>query len=53
MGEEAALGALLTSFAGLAAERGRQSLIADLDHLPDVAGRVAHLDPRVESRTLE
>lgn len=52
-GAEDALADLLAHFAALAGERGRQSLIADLEHLPTVTERLAALDPRVESRTLE
>jgi hypothetical protein len=52
-GHEAALAQLLRHLAGLAAERGRQSLIADLEHLPTVKAALADLEPRVESRTLE
>lgn len=52
-GRQDALADLLRDFASRAAALGRQTLIADLDHLPDVAGRLADLDPRVESRTLE
>jgi hypothetical protein len=52
-GEEAALADLLAHFAVIAAGLGRQSVIADLSHLPNVAERLAHLDPKVESRTLE
>ncbi|HEX4196068.1 MAG TPA: hypothetical protein VHZ26_01365 [Caulobacteraceae bacterium] len=52
-GRDDALARLLRHLAGLAAERGRQSLIVDLEHLPEVKTRLADLDPRVESRTLE
>ncbi|HVN00213.1 MAG TPA: hypothetical protein VMT68_08365 [Caulobacteraceae bacterium] len=52
-GREQALADLLREFASRAAALGRQALIADLEHLPDVARHLADLDPRVESRTLE
>ncbi|HZC17572.1 MAG TPA: hypothetical protein VE309_12490 [Caulobacteraceae bacterium] len=52
-GRDDALARLLRHLAGLAAERGRQSLIVDLEHLPAVKAALADLDPRVESRTLE
>ncbi len=52
-GRETALAGLLRVFAGKAAAAGRQSLIADLEHLPKAAALLADLDPRVESRTLE
>jgi hypothetical protein len=52
-GHDPALGRILRHLGGLAAERGRQSLIADLEHLPAVTAALADLEPRVESRTLE
>jgi hypothetical protein len=52
-GREDALADLLRDFASRAAALGRQSLIADLEHLPEVTGRLGDLDPHVESRTLE
>lgn len=52
-GREDALAGLLRAYAARAAALGRQSLIADLDHLPEVTGQLGDLDPRVESRTLE
>jgi hypothetical protein len=52
-GRDDALARLLRQLAGFAAERGRQSLIVDLEHLPAVNAALADLDPRVESRTLE
>ena len=52
-GREDALATLLRDLASRAAALGRQSLIADLEHLPEVASRLGDLDPRVESRTLE
>jgi hypothetical protein len=48
-GREDALADLLREFASL----GRQSLIADLEQLPQVIQRLADLEPRWESRTLE
>jgi hypothetical protein len=52
-GREDALADLLRAFAARAAALGRQSLIADLEHLPEVTARLGDLDPRWESRTLE
>jgi hypothetical protein len=52
-GREDALARLLRHLAGLAAERGRQSLIVPLEHLPEVTAQLADPDPRIESRTLE
>jgi hypothetical protein len=52
-GREDALAHLLRYLAGLAAAKGRPSLIADLEHLPAVKAGLADLEPRVESRTLE
>lgn len=52
-GREDALARLLRHLAGDAAAKGRQSLIADLEHLPAVRAELADLEPRVESRTLE
>jgi hypothetical protein len=52
-GREDALADLLRDFASRAAALGRQSLIADLQHLPEVTARLGDLDPHVESRTLE
>lgn len=52
-GREDVLADLLRHFASRAAALGRQSLIADLEHLPKIVERLADLDPRVESRTLE
>jgi hypothetical protein len=52
-GREDALADLLRHFASQAAALGRHSLIADLEHLPDVTSRLGDLDPRIESRTLE
>jgi hypothetical protein len=48
-----ALASLLRDLASRAAALGRQTLIADLDQLPEVARRLNDLEPRVESRTLE
>ena len=48
--------ALARSAAGLrfeAAALGRQMLIADLEHLPEVVAGLADLEPRWKSRTLE
>jgi hypothetical protein len=50
---EDALARLLRHLAGLAAAKGRQSLIVDLERLPGVRAELADLEPRVESRTLE
>jgi hypothetical protein len=52
-GRDDALARLLRHLAALAAERGRQSLMVDLEHLPAVSAELADLDPRIESRTLE
>jgi hypothetical protein len=52
-GREDALADLLRDFASRAAALGRQSLIADLERLPEVIGRLNDLEPRWESRTLE
>ena len=52
-GREDALAALLRHLAGLAAERGRQSLMVDLERMPAVKARLADLEPTVESRTIE
>lgn len=52
-GREDALADLLRDFASRSAALGRQSLIADLTHLPEVARHLGDLDPRMESRTLE
>jgi hypothetical protein len=52
-GREDALADLLRDFASRSAALGRQSLVADLEHLPEVARRLGDLDPRAESRTLE
>ncbi len=52
-GREDALARLLRHLAGLAAEKGRQSLIVDLERLPAVKAELADLEPREESRTLE
>lgn len=52
-GRDDALARLLRHLAGLAAAKSRQSLIADLEHLPAVRAALADLEPRVESRTLE
>ena len=52
-GEEAALADLLRAFSAISAERGRQSVIADLEPLPDVLAALDDLDPKMESRTLE
>jgi hypothetical protein len=52
-GCEDALADLLRDFASRSAALGRQMLIADLEHLPEVASRLADLEPRLESRTLE
>ena len=52
-GREDALAMLLRDLASRAAALGRQSLIADLDHLPEVTRCLDDLEPRVESRTLE
>jgi hypothetical protein len=52
-GREDALADLLRDFASRSAALGRQSLIADLEHLPEVTQRLGDLDPRWESRTLE
>ena len=52
-GHEEALAELLRDFASRAAALGRQSLIADLEHLPRVTERLGDLDPRWETRTLE
>jgi hypothetical protein len=52
-GREDALADLLRDFASRTAALGRQSLIADLEHLPAVTHRLGDLDPRGESRTLE
>jgi len=52
-GREDALARLLHHLAGLAAAKGRQSLIVDLERLPAVTRELADLEPRVESRTLE
>jgi hypothetical protein len=51
--EEAALADLLRAFAATSAERGRQSVIADLEPLSGVLAMLGDLDPLVESRTLE
>lgn len=53
VGREDALADLLRDFASKAAALGRQSVIADLEHLPDVSQRLHDLDPRREARTLE
>lgn len=52
-GGEGALADLLRDFASRAAALGRQSLIADLEHLPAVTAELSDLEPRWESRTLE
>jgi hypothetical protein len=52
-GREDALAILLREFASKAAALGRQSLIADVEHLPQVTGRLDDLEPHWESRTLE
>lgn len=52
-GREDALADLLRDFASRAAALGRQSLMADLEHLPQVTSRLSDLEPRWESRTLE
>lgn len=52
-GRENDLADLLRHFASRTAALGRQSLIADLAHLPDVAQRLHDLDPSWEARTLE
>jgi hypothetical protein len=52
-GREAALACLIRNLASLAAEKGRQSLIVDLEHLPAVKAALDDLEPRMESRTLE
>jgi hypothetical protein len=52
-GREDALADLLRDFASRAAALGRQSLIADLEHLPGVTARLGDLELRWESRTLE
>jgi hypothetical protein len=52
-GGEAALAELLNDLGSKSAALGRQTLIADLDHLPGVAAQLNELEPRVESRTLE
>ena len=52
-GREDALADLLRDFASRSAALGRQSVIADLEHLPEVARRLGDLDPRGETRTLE
>ena len=52
-GREDALASLLRHLASRAGALGRQTLIADLDHLPEVTRHLGDLDPRVESRTLE
>jgi hypothetical protein len=52
-GREDALADLLRAFASKAAALGRQSVIADLAHLPAVVERLGDLEPRWESRTLE
>jgi len=52
-GREDALAELLRDFGSRSAARGRQSLIADLGHLPAVTERLSDLEPRWESRTLE
>lgn len=53
LGREDVLADLLRDFASRSAALGRQALIVDLEHLPEVARRLADLDPRVERRTLE
>jgi hypothetical protein len=52
-GHEHALADLLRHFASTSAVLGRQSLIADLEHLPELIHRLEDLDLRWESRTLE
>ena len=52
-GREDVLARLLRHLGGLAAERGRQSLMIDLEHLPRVKDALADLDPTLESRILE
>jgi hypothetical protein len=52
-GCEAALARLIRHLGSLAADRGRPTLIADLEHLPDVRAVLTDLEPGVESRTLE
>jgi hypothetical protein len=52
-GREDALADLLRDFASRAAALGRQSLIADLEHMPDVTANLGDLELRWESRTLE
>ena len=52
-GREDALARLIRHLGGLAAARGRESLIVDLEHLLEVKAGLADLDPRIESRTLE
>ena len=52
-GREDALAHLLRYLGSLSADRARDSLIADLEHLPAVSAALADLEPKVESRTLE
>jgi hypothetical protein len=52
-GAEMALARLLRSLAGIAHERGRQSLIAHMEHMPAVQAELADLNSRLESRVLE
>jgi hypothetical protein len=52
-GDDEALARLIRHLGALAAERGRDCLMVDLEHLPEVSARLADLDPRIESRTLE
>lgn len=52
-GEAQALADLLRWFSALSAERGRQSVIADLGPLPAVLAALGELEPHFEARTLE
>jgi hypothetical protein len=52
-GHESALADLLRVFAARSGLLGRQSLVADLAHLPAVVEELDDLEPRMESRIIE
>jgi hypothetical protein len=52
-GREDALARLIHALGARAYAAGRSTLIAPLEHLPEVVARLSDLDPREERRTLE